>query len=135
MNIIDVTKGVAGKVSNLSKRNVAESAIGTGVGILALCGGIVALSTAMYSRWRKRTLEEQIEEDRDELIHDLTDFSILQSKQLSKVIDLLTDISDDVNYLMAKDYVADFSDDEYEDFEESDVKNNDELKSDEEDEE
>ena len=129
--IKEVVKNVTGKVSGLSRKNVAEAAIGTGIGILAIGVGYVVCGSISVLRKRNkriRELEEEINENRDKMLNNLSEASEIHGEYMNGTLEILENVavnldnlmdrvSDLEDYIFDGDYLSDeedFSEDDYE---------------------
>lgn len=136
MKIIDVTKSVAERVSSLSKKNVAEAAIGTGIGVMAICAGYFIrnrISDYLQKKEDDEFLKIKLDEDRDAKINELAELSAVQADQLHETLEILKEVVVNVDYLLARDDERDDCDDDYSDYDDSSKEKNVELNDDQED--
>lgn len=136
MKIIDVTKSVAGRVSSLSKKNVAEEAIGTGIGVMAICAGHYIrnrISDYLQKKEDDEFLKRKIDEDRDARINELAELSAVQADQLHETLEILKEVVVNVDYLLVRDDERDDYDDDYSDYDDSSKEKKVELNDDQED--
>lgn len=102
--IKEVTRNVVGKVGNLSKKSIAESAIGAGVGIVTLCAGYLVCSMISDSRKEKKEKDlEKIQEmaAREDDICRLENLVYNQNSTVNDLIGIIKGMAKDVDYLMS----------------------------------
>lgn len=134
--IKEVVKNVSGKVSDLSMKNVTEAAIGTGIGVMAICAGHFIrnrISDYLQKKEDEEFLRIKLDEDRDEKINELAELSAVQAVQLHETLEILKEVVVNVDYLLVRDDERDDCDDDYSDYDDSSKEKNVELNDDQED--
>lgn len=130
--IKEVVKNVSGKVSDLSMKNVTEAAIGTGIGVMAICAGHFIrnrISDYLQKKEDEEFLRIKLDEDRDAKINELAELSAVQADQLHETLEILKEVVVNVDYLLVRD---DY-DDDYTDYDDSSKEKKVELNDDQED--